>query len=205
MAMTIEQVIGENVARLRQQRDWNQRQLGEALELATGKRWERQAVWAAERGKRAWAAADLIGLAEVFDVAIGELMATPDAVLVGSVTTTAETLRRRTEGAGQLAAHWAQYLALVSLANVLRQVENEWLDTAKEVRQEVARNPELRVQVESRLARYYATAVNDARAMAERDDVDVSTPVKLAKYMEEWGYNQLPEIRAAKCVLRGTK
>lgn len=68
--MKIEQAIGANVARVRKERGLSQTDLGQAIEQHQGRPWSRQAVSAAEKGQRAFSAADLMALARVLDVSI---------------------------------------------------------------------------------------------------------------------------------------
>jgi transcriptional regulator with XRE-family HTH domain len=61
--MRVETAIGQQVARLRAQRGLSLADLGEALGRYLGKPWSRQAVHQAERGQRAFTAAELTALA----------------------------------------------------------------------------------------------------------------------------------------------
>lgn len=76
--MQIEEVIGANVSRIRDHRKMSQSQLGEALAGHLGKPWSRQAVSAAEKGRRAFTAADLLGLAQALDVSVPTLFLPSD-------------------------------------------------------------------------------------------------------------------------------
>ncbi|KDN75245.1 hypothetical protein DF19_25160 [Streptomyces olindensis] len=68
--MKIEEVIGANLQWIREDQEMTQSQLGEAVAEHLGKPWSRQAVSAAEKGRRAFSAADLLALALVLDVSI---------------------------------------------------------------------------------------------------------------------------------------
>ncbi|MFD1660008.1 helix-turn-helix transcriptional regulator [Streptomyces caeni] len=68
--MKIEEVIGANLQWIREDQGMTQAQLGEAVARHLGKPWSRQAVSAAEKGRRAFSAADLLALALVLDVTI---------------------------------------------------------------------------------------------------------------------------------------
>ena len=61
--MRIETAIGQQIARLREARHMSLTQLGEAVGEYLGKPWSRQAVHQAERGRRAFTAAELAALA----------------------------------------------------------------------------------------------------------------------------------------------
>ncbi|MFE5296402.1 helix-turn-helix domain-containing protein [Streptomyces sp. NPDC056632] len=70
MTVRIEEVIGRNLRQIREGKDLSQTDLGQAMEQHLGKPWSRQAVSAAEKGRRFFTAADLLGLARALDVSI---------------------------------------------------------------------------------------------------------------------------------------
>lgn len=72
--MELEEVIGTKLARLRDARGMSQAQVGEALPEYLGKPWSRQAVSAAEKGRRAFTAAELVSLALSLRVSLVELL-----------------------------------------------------------------------------------------------------------------------------------
>src|ERR1700761_9180358 len=61
--VAVEAAIGQQIARLREARGLSLTQLGEALGRYLGRPWSRQAVHQAERGRRAFTAAELAALA----------------------------------------------------------------------------------------------------------------------------------------------
>ena len=71
--MQVEAAIGEQIARLREARQMSLTQLGQALGRYLGKPWSRQAVHQAERGRRAFTAAELAAIALVLDTSIPAL------------------------------------------------------------------------------------------------------------------------------------
>lgn len=73
--MKLEEVIGENIARHRAEQGLSQADLGEALGVYLEKPWSRQAVHSAEKGKRAFAAAELVSLSLVLGCELADLMA----------------------------------------------------------------------------------------------------------------------------------
>lgn len=75
--MKIEEAIGANMARLREEAGLSQKQLGEALGAYLGKTWTRQAVSAAEKGRRAFTAAELVSLALVLRTSMDFLLFLP--------------------------------------------------------------------------------------------------------------------------------
>ncbi|MGY5069386.1 helix-turn-helix domain-containing protein [Streptomyces griseus] len=72
--MKIEEAIGANLARLREEAGLSQAQLGNALGSYLEKPWSRQAVSGAEKGRRAFTAAELIALALSLGVSLDFLL-----------------------------------------------------------------------------------------------------------------------------------
>lgn len=68
--MRVEEAIGRQIARLRTQRQLSLTDLGEALGQYLERPWSRQAVHQAERGQRAFTAAELTALALVLDTSV---------------------------------------------------------------------------------------------------------------------------------------
>lgn len=95
---------------------------------------------------------------------------------------------------------WTKLLAAESIANIERVVKHAYLERVRDVGDEAARNPSLQHHIRQRLAKYEATNERKAREQAERDGVDVSTPEKLAKFMDEWDYTT-PVTTTARDVL----
>jgi transcriptional regulator with XRE-family HTH domain len=71
--MRIETAIGKQIARLREARQMSLTQLGEAMGQYLGKPWSRQAVHQAERGGRAFTAAEMAALALALDTSVPAL------------------------------------------------------------------------------------------------------------------------------------
>jgi transcriptional regulator with XRE-family HTH domain len=71
--MRVEAAIGEQIARLREARQMSLTQLGQAMGRYLGKPWSRQAVHQAERGRRAFTAAELAAIALALDTSIPAL------------------------------------------------------------------------------------------------------------------------------------
>ena len=74
--MQVEAAIGEQIARLREARQMSLTQLGQAMGRYLGKPWSRQAVHQAERGRRAFTAAELAAIALALDTSIPALFLT---------------------------------------------------------------------------------------------------------------------------------
>jgi transcriptional regulator with XRE-family HTH domain len=76
--MRVEEAIGRQIAHLRAQRQLSLADLGDALGHYLGKPWSRQAVHQAERGQRAFTAAELTALALVLDTSVQALFRAED-------------------------------------------------------------------------------------------------------------------------------
>jgi transcriptional regulator with XRE-family HTH domain len=74
----IGEVIGERVRTARDGLGWTQTELGKRIGARLGQRaWSRQIVSAAEQGKRAYTAAELLAFANELDVSISYLLTPP--------------------------------------------------------------------------------------------------------------------------------
>ena len=71
--MRVETAIGNQIARLRETRQMSLTQLGEALGRYLDRPWSRQAVHQAERGRRAFTAAELAAFALALDTSVPAL------------------------------------------------------------------------------------------------------------------------------------
>jgi transcriptional regulator with XRE-family HTH domain len=77
--MQIEMAIGRQIAHFREARQMSLSQLGEAMGRYLDKPWSRQAVHQAERGRRAFTAAELAALALTLETSVPALFLTDDA------------------------------------------------------------------------------------------------------------------------------
>lgn len=200
---TIEEHIGLKVAALREQRGWNQRELGEVLEKVTGRKWERQSVWAAEHGKRAWAIVDLLGIAEVFDVSLSDLLLAEDALDVGGMERTPADLSRMTESDSQFEGHWQSFLALEGLRSILDTATAEYQLALDSLRTKANASPEFYELIRGYLAKAMDVQKDRAAKTAASEQVDISDPEKFREYMTTRGYLEAPPIMAALDVLDG--
>lgn len=198
----LERIIGNNVTRYRELRGMNQAELGLALEASLGTPWQRQSVWAAENGKRSFAAADLVGLALALGVTIGDLLATSKAVTVGKATMDPATVVALTSGGMDSSALYRIFLAAAEVKNSMRNQQILYEDLVRVLRQAVTENAELRAAIERDLSKAEAKFYPEARAVAERDEIDVSTPEKFDQYLIDWDWST-PQMKTARDVLRG--
>jgi transcriptional regulator with XRE-family HTH domain len=89
--MRVEAAIGKQIARFRETRQMSLTQLGEALGQYLDKPWSRQAVHQAERGRRAFTAAELAAIALVLGTSIPALfLANGEPVELPGATISAE-------------------------------------------------------------------------------------------------------------------
>jgi transcriptional regulator with XRE-family HTH domain len=92
--MRVETAIGNQIARLRETRQMSLTQLGEALGRYLDRPWSRQAVHQAERGRRAFTAAELAALALALDTSVPALfLADADQLELPGATISAEDYR----------------------------------------------------------------------------------------------------------------
>ena len=92
--MRVEAAIGNQIARLRETRQMSLTQLGEALGRYLDRPWSRQAVHQAERGRRAFTAAELAALALALDTSVPALfLADADQLELPGATISAEDYR----------------------------------------------------------------------------------------------------------------
>jgi transcriptional regulator with XRE-family HTH domain len=76
--MRVEEAVGRQIAHLRAKRRLSLTELGEALGHYLERPWSRQAVHQAERGQRAFTAAELTALALVLDTSVQALFRVED-------------------------------------------------------------------------------------------------------------------------------
>jgi transcriptional regulator with XRE-family HTH domain len=100
--MQVESAIGQQIARLRTSRGMSLTQLGEAMGRYLGRAWSRQAVHQAERGRRAFTAAELTALALALDTSVPALFITDaDQIELPGTQVSAEDYRAILIYAGQ--------------------------------------------------------------------------------------------------------
>lgn len=93
-AKRLEEVIGENMRSMREGSQLSQTELGQELGNLLGNTWSAQTVSQAEKGKRAFVAAEMVALARVFGCSIPDLYRRRD---VGNVVISDIFVMSRTE------------------------------------------------------------------------------------------------------------
>ena len=92
--MRVETAIGNQIARLRETRQMSLTQLGQALGRYLDRPWSRQDVHQAERGRRAFTAAELAAFALALDTSVPALfLADADQLELPGATISAEDYR----------------------------------------------------------------------------------------------------------------
>ena len=92
--MRVEVAIGQQIAHLREARQMSLTQLGQAMGRYLGKPWSRQAVHQAERGRRAFTAAELAAVALALDTSIPALfLSDAEPIELPGATISAEDYR----------------------------------------------------------------------------------------------------------------
>jgi transcriptional regulator with XRE-family HTH domain len=77
VALYVEQAIGHRIREIREAKGMTQEALGAELAVYLERPWSRQAVSAAEQGKRAFAAVELLALAQALDTPVVSLLRPP--------------------------------------------------------------------------------------------------------------------------------
>jgi transcriptional regulator with XRE-family HTH domain len=70
----IQIAVGKQVIQRREAAGWTQAELGARLEARLGRTWPRQAVSAAEKGRRAFTAAELFAIADALGCGVPDLL-----------------------------------------------------------------------------------------------------------------------------------
>jgi len=92
--MRVEAAIGQQIARLRETRRMSLTELGEIMGRYLDRPWSRQAVHQAERGRRAFTAAELAALALALDTSVPALfLADADQIELPGASVSAEDYR----------------------------------------------------------------------------------------------------------------
>lgn len=79
--MRIEEVVGTRMREHREAKGVTQDQLGQELGHVLGRPWARQAVSAAEKGQRAFAAVELLAIADTLEIKCSDLLRPPPNVV----------------------------------------------------------------------------------------------------------------------------
>lgn len=87
---------------------------------------------------------------------------------------------------------WRDLIAAEDFQTLVAYAGRKYLSMVRSIRQEAARNAELRGHITDRLKKYTVMAETQARTMAEQDDKDVSTEAKFQEYLwDRWANSQM--------------
>lgn len=75
--MKVEELVGQRIREVRELQELTQEEFGKQLEPLLGKRWPRQTVSAAEKGARAFTAAEILVIAHTLNTTIDRLFQPP--------------------------------------------------------------------------------------------------------------------------------
>jgi transcriptional regulator with XRE-family HTH domain len=118
----IEDVVGQWITRAREEVGLTQAQLGEELGRYLGKPWPRQAVSAAEKGRRSFTAAELVALAAVLGRSVDSLLVPPDDVPAVKLAEGAPIDSRHLRGSNEVASDASLKELIQTLIHVRREL-----------------------------------------------------------------------------------
>jgi transcriptional regulator with XRE-family HTH domain len=97
---------------------------------------------------------------------------------------------------------WRDLLAAEGLRNVMETASAEYWRFVEEVKKHAETNPELHRHIQDRYDRWAAKFAPEAKAQAERDGEDISTPDKWREFLYRWDYEN-PIMKTARDALGG--
>ncbi len=121
--MRVEEVVGRRVREIREGQGMTQEQLGMAIGELLGKTWPRQTVSAAEAGRRAFTAVELVAIARALRVYVGHLF-TPSLDGSAAVELSPGVALDREEVMGALIEQMDAAADRTALALLIRSAEN---------------------------------------------------------------------------------
>lgn len=178
---TPEQKVAATIVRHRNEMGLTYEQLAERMRLE-GVNIHQSAIQKTEKSGRRVNIDEMVAYAKVFGIPVEELWG----------------------GTGQdaeVAAGWQALLSAETLSAIAGFARRNYDDEIGKIRAKAEKNPKLREQIESRLTKHRVMAERQARAMAEKDAIDVSTDEKFEAYL--WDMWADDAMRAAHDVLAG--
>lgn len=152
---------------------------------AAGLTWTQGTLSRVESGVRPLKLVEAATLATALGVTVGHLLGSPED--------------------DATAVRWESLMNAERLALVKRTVERQYRKAVQEAAAKAAADPVFRERVVARRDRVAADSMADLQRQAARDDVDVSTPAKMAEYADYYGLDDIPAIRAASDVLEAAQ
>lgn len=120
--MRIEDVVGQWIIRAREEVGLTQAQLGEELGRYLGRSWPRQAVSAAEKGRRSFTAAELVALAAVLGRSVESLLVPPDDVSTVTLAEGAPIDSRHLRGSDEVTSDASLKQLIQTLSHMRREL-----------------------------------------------------------------------------------
>lgn len=202
MESTLEQIIGRNLAALREGKGWNLVKMGEALGEPLGQEWSRQAVWLAEKGKRSFAAPDLVGLAAALGVTVNDLLSTNETVTVGKAAMTPERILTLTEGDADADTrlYYQIFHTAGEVKNSMRLSDNLYWRLIKDVRHAALVNADLRKEIAKDLDTETRHVLREVRKIYASDGREEPTGQALQDALEAY---VTPALQTARDALEG--
>jgi transcriptional regulator with XRE-family HTH domain len=178
---TPEQTVAATIADRRTQMGLTYEQLAERMRLE-GVNIHQSAIQKTEKSGRRTTIDEMVAYAKVFGIPVEELWG----------------------GTGQeaeVAAGWQALLGAEKLSTIANFARRSYREEIARITEKAANSPKLREAIESRYGKHRVIAERDARAMAERDEVDISTDEKFEAYL--WGMWADDAMHATRDVLKG--
>ncbi|WP_087874123.1 helix-turn-helix domain-containing protein [Arthrobacter globiformis] len=179
--MTPEQKVAATIVRHRKEKDLTYEQLAERMALE-GVNIHQSAIQKTEKSGRRVNIDEMVAYAKVFGIPV-------------------EALWGGTGQEAEVAAGWQALLGAETLHTIAAFARRNYEDEIARVRAKAEKNPELREHIEARLAKHRVMAERKARAMADKDGIDVSTDAKFEEYLWKWHADDA--MQAAHDVLAG--
>jgi transcriptional regulator with XRE-family HTH domain len=178
---TPEETVAASIARHRTDMGLTYEQLAERMRLE-GVSVHQSAIQKTEKSGRRVSIDEMVAYAKVFGIPVEELW--------GGMGQEAE-----------VAAGWQALLGAETLHTIAEFARRSYDDEVRRIQAKAGKNPKLRENIESRLTKHRVMAERQARAMAEKDGVDISTEEKFEAYL--WSMHANAGMQTAHDVLAG--
>lgn len=172
-----EDAFGQRLKEAMKARGWSQSKLAEEMR-AVGHTLHQSAIskiisgTSTSDGRRSVTLDEAMGFARALDVDLTELLLPKDRL-------------EELADSASLEGAWRDLISAERLRTGVDYLQRIYSETLQPVKDAASENPTLRRQIEDRYAKHREMAERRARAMAERDGLDISTPEKFEAYL--WG------------------
>lgn len=193
-SLTLAQVVGSNLARIRAARGLSVAEFATRMQEAVGRGWQRQEAYRYEKGDRAMTAEELMAAAMVLECSVAELVGSDAAVQVGTITVAPYALTDSLSRTSVESDGWARFEAA---REALGDVRSAWARYTHEIdvaRRRVADSPALRERIDA----YRQQAIETAHTqVAQSDALDAEHARILGLPAHKSAVTPTPAIRAA--------